>query len=220
MKKLIVFCLGVLLASSVFATVVGSKHDLSLNAWSGLEICVVCHTPHNATTPQIVPLWNHVASVGAPGWSPYVDTGDNTLNSAPGQPQGCSIACLSCHDGTVAVDAFGGAAAPSVMIGSFGTGSADITTVLTDDHPISFTYDGALATADGELHNPTSTASGLPAGGNIDADMLKGVGNDQLECCSCHDVHNTTCPTCPSLLVKLNAGAGFESDLCLTCHNK
>lgn len=216
MKKLIVFCLGVLLASSVFAQIKGSVHDLSSNGWTGTRICVVCHTPHNALTPQIVPLWNHDASNGAPGWTPYVDTGDNTLNSSPGQPQGCSIACLSCHDGTVALDSFGGSSAGTNYIVS----TADVTTVLTDDHPISFTYDGALATADGELHDPTATASGLPAGGDIDEDMLKGIGNDQLECCSCHDVHNTTCPTCPSLLVKLNSGAGNESALCLTCHNK
>jgi hypothetical protein len=218
MKKLLVLCLGVLMASSMFATVVGSAHDLSVNAWALGEICIVCHTPHNAMIPQIVPLWNHDTSNGAPGWQPYVDTGDNTLNSVPGQPQGCSIACLSCHDGTVAVDSFGGAVG-AVMIGALDPND-DLTTDLSDDHPISMTYDAALSVADGELHDPTVTPSGLPAGGNIDADMLKGAGNDQLECCSCHDVHNTTCPLCPSLLVKLNAGVGNESALCLTCHNK
>lgn len=211
MKKLLVFCLGVLLASNVFATVVGSAHDLSGGAWAVGEICIVCHTPHNAMIPQIVPLWNHDTSNGAPGWTPYVDTGDNTLNSVPGQPQGCSIACLSCHDGTVAVDAYGGAAG-ATMIGA----GDDLTTDLTDDHPISMTYDAALAGLDGELYNPTTQASNLPAGNEIDDDMLKGAGNDQLECCSCHDVHNTTCPACLSLLVKDNT----NSALCLTCHDK
>jgi hypothetical protein len=214
MKKLLVFCLGVLLASSVFATIVGSGHDLSGNGWALGQICIVCHTPHNATLPMIIPLWNHDSSVGP--WTPYVDTGDNTLDSTPGQPQSCSIACLSCHDGTVAVDSFGGTVG-TVMIGTIGTGSGDLGTDLTDDHPISFTYGAALATADGELYDPTITNAGLPSTpGNIDVAMLKGPGNDQLECCSCHDVHNTECPACPYLLVKDNTG----SALCLTCHDK
>lgn len=213
MKKLLVLCLGMLLASSMFAVITGSAHDLSAQAWTSGEICIVCHTPHNAAS-TLVPLWDHDTSVAA--WSPYVDTGDLTLDSTPGAPQGCSVACLSCHDGTVAVDSFGGATGTNT-IGTFGSSDPNdnVGTDLTDDHPISFTYDAALATADGELHDPTGTSAGLPVtAGNIDAVMLR--GGDQLECCSCHDVHNTECVACPSLLLKSNAG----SALCLTCHNK
>ena len=206
-----------MLSSGLFSAIAGSGHDLSANGWALGEICIVCHTPHNATLPMIVPLWNHETSVAA--WAPYVDTGDNTLDSAPGAPQGCSIACLSCHDGTVAVDSFGGAAG-GTMIGAI-SATADIGFDLTDDHPISMTYDAALAGVDLELYDPTATAANLPiTPGNIDVAMLKGPGNDQVECCSCHDVHNTECPACPYLLVKLNAGAPNESALCLTCHNK
>ena len=48
-------------------TIVGSIHDFSDDGWSGTtEICVVCHTPHNALTEseanagsgQLGPLWN------------------------------------------------------------------------------------------------------------------------------------------------------------------
>ena len=34
-------------------TIVGSKHDFSTQAWNtsvGQQICIVCHTPHNAST--------------------------------------------------------------------------------------------------------------------------------------------------------------------------
>ena len=51
--------------------------------------------------------------------------------------------------------------------------------------------------------------------GNIDVDMLFGVGNDLLECASCHDVHDTA--TVPqNMLRKSNVNSG----LCMTCHNK
>ena len=125
-------------------------------------------------------------------------------------PSGVSRLCLSCHDGSLALDDFGGVTTGTTFIpaGALVGGSAN----LTGEHPISFTYDDALASADGELHPPTTTASGL--GAQIDDDLLFGVGNDQLECASCHDVHNWA--NNGKLLVVANTG----SALCLTCHNK
>jgi len=81
---------------------------------------------------------------------------------------------------------------------------------LNSEHPISFTYNDALATADGGLNIPSTTTSGL--GGTIADDMLF---NNKVECASCHDVHNAL-GTGGNLLVKSNAGSG----LCLTCHAK
>jgi len=207
MKKLLVFFVCALLSTGLFALITGSAHDFSGYGWSGGEICAPCHTPHNAVVPQLIPLWNHTTAAGP--WSPYVDTGTGTLNAVVGQPAGVSRACLSCHDGSVAVDAFGGAAG-GTMIGTINA-NADFGTDLTNDHPISFTYDTALATADGELHDPATQASSL--GGTIATDMLFA---GTLECASCHDVHNTTAVPLTPLLRITNAG----SVLCLTCHNK
>jgi predicted CXXCH cytochrome family protein len=122
-----------------------------------------------------------------------------------GQPDASSKLCLSCHDGVTAVDNFGGITTGTFTI----TGDANIGTNLSNDHPVSFTYDLALATADGGLYDPATTNSGL--GGTISADMLFG---GKLQCASCHDVHNSA--GIDFLLVKSNAA----SALCLTCHNK
>ena len=138
---------------------------------------------------------------------PYTLYSNGTLNAVPGQPDGVSKLCLSCHDGTVAVDSFGGVAG-ATMIGAINP-AADVTTDLSDDHPISFTFDTALATADGELFDPATDPSGL--GSTIDADMLFSA---KVECASCHDVHNAAGNV--SLLLIDNAG----SALCLTCHDK
>jgi hypothetical protein len=97
-----------------------------------------------------------------------------------GQPSGVSKLCLSCHDGTVAEDSFGGQVGTTFM-----SGSALVGTDLSNDHPISFTYDDTLAGNDGGLYPPSTTNSGL--GGTIAADMLFG---GSMECGSCHDVHN------------------------------
>jgi predicted CXXCH cytochrome family protein len=180
-------------------SIVGSFHDFSGASWSGGEICAPCHTPHNATAGA-VPLWNHQSTTAL-----FTLYSSPTLNARDlGQPSPISKSCLSCHDGTVALDSFG-----RVAGGEFVNARKLIGTDLSNDHPISFTYDGALARADGELYDPTATDSGL--GGTIDKDLLS---NHKIECTSCHDVHNTS--GAPRLLVKSNAG----SQLCLTCHKK
>ena len=153
-----------LLTRITFAqTIVGSEHDFSGESWntSG-EICAVCHAPHNAdVTVTNAPLWNHQTTIAS--FNTYTSA---TMHSTTGQPDASSKLCLSCHDGTVAVDNFGGQTAGSYYL----SGSSLIDTELNDDHPISFTYDVALANSDGGLHDPTTTNSGL--GGTIDDDML------------------------------------------------
>ncbi|MEI7725568.1 MAG: cytochrome c3 family protein [Bacteroidota bacterium] len=186
-------------------TIVGSAHDFSTQTWntSG-EICKVCHTPHNADITVLnAPLWNHQLSA----FASYTVYSSATMNATVGQPDGSSKLCLSCHDGTVALQNFGGVTNGTTYM----TGPNLVGTNLGNDHPVSFTYDAALATADPGLFNPTTHLSGL--GGTITNDLLIA---GKLQCSSCHDVHNNAAGTPPSLLVKSNAA----SALCLTCHNK
>jgi predicted CXXCH cytochrome family protein len=204
MKFLFTFLLITTFATVGFGQITGTAHDFSASAWSGGQICVACHTPHNAMAITNAPLWNHLVTTQT--FTPYSSTG--TLNATVGQPSGVSKLCLSCHDGTTKIDAIGGAAGTTAMgavAGNFGTD-------LSNDHPISFVYNSALVTADGGLKAVTST-SGL--GGTIEGDMLFGAtsGSKTVECSSCHDVHNAGFA---NLLRKSNAG----SALCLTCHSK
>jgi predicted CXXCH cytochrome family protein len=202
MKKLFIIFAALALTTGAFGqNIAGSVHDFSGDAWSGGEICIACHTPHNALTAPDGPLWNHELTAAT-----FTTYSSSTLDATIGQPGGVSKLCLSCHDGTVAIDSFGGATG-SIMI----TGNALLGTSLSNDHPISITYDTALANADGELADPSTVTSGL--GGTITADMLF---SDQMECASCHDVHNTVTTGTPSLLRINNAG----SALCLKCHLK
>lgn len=62
------------------------------------EVCVYCHTPHGAATNA--PLWNRTLPATG-NYTPYSST---TMDTIVGQPDGISLACLSCHDGTIAVD--------------------------------------------------------------------------------------------------------------------
>src|SRR3989338_1326057 len=150
MSKKIVITLVVLTffslvaGSRLFAAITGSEHDFSVNSWNPTgEICIVCHTPHNASS-TIAPLWYHALTS-----STFTVYSSPSLQATVGQPNASSKACLSCHDGTVGLDAYGARPGTTLL-----TGSANFGTDLSNDHPISFTYDATLATTDGTLFNP------------------------------------------------------------------
>jgi len=78
----------------------------------GSEVCVFCHTPHGSGFSSLLdtgipPIWNRKINTNTTyttydsAKSPHFDSG-TTLN---GQIKGVSLACLSCHDGTIAFDA-------------------------------------------------------------------------------------------------------------------
>lgn len=119
--------------------------------------------------------------------------------------------CLSCHDGTVAIDSFANAGilrsgqytmksigANTNVIGDGGS--------LTSDHPISFTYNGALADADGHLNRPASV-------NYADSSSLLPLYAGQLECATCHAVHDNTYPK----FLRISNG---NSAMCRTCHTQ
>ena len=203
------------------------------------EICIFCHTPHHANTAVPIPLWNR--SLQTTNYTPY-SSPTGTMHATVGQPTGISKVCLSCHDGTIAIDAYG-ANIPGAghtmndltcgLGGGFGNDGPNLGTDLNTDHPISFTYDTALSVADPGVYNPAIAISHVgdtPANPNqpigitvisvtnsgstntIEQDMLD--VNSQVQCTSCHEPHNKY--GWDKFLVKNNTG----SALCLTCHNK
>jgi predicted CXXCH cytochrome family protein len=71
------------------------------------QICVFCHTPHGSDTDAAVPLWNKKLPA-AGGYTVYnsvatsaTSTIDGTIAANVGS---VSLACLSCHDGSQAMD--------------------------------------------------------------------------------------------------------------------
>lgn len=175
--------LGALASTSALADVVNSKHNLGSTPAVGevrnntfantTQVCVFCHTPHGSNTTNIeAPLWNK--TLPATGtFQPYAKIG-TTDGEIISSLSGTSLACLSCHDGSQAIDNMinapgsggyvaGGAskgwtAAPdaggAVTVGAgntFGaTAAANIgggTADLSNDHPIGIRYCGGGQTA-------------------------------------------------------------------------
>jgi len=218
-KKLIassaMMAAGLLSGGANAGTIVGTAHDLSANGYSGGEICVVCHTPHNSdTTIAEAPLWNH--AITGVTFSMY---SSDTLDAIQdGQPTGTSKLCLSCHDGVTAVDSFGGNTGTIVMNGAVAVGLDG----LANDHPISIAYDTALSQTDPGLYDPVVATVTIGEGGDktrtgtVDELMLSA---GKVQCTSCHDVHNNFVGggTNDQPFLKVSKGG---SRICLTCHNK
>ena len=194
-------------------SIMNSPHDFTAYNWSGGEVCIACHNPQNSNpSVTVAPQWNHTLSSAS--YELYATT---SLKASVGQPGMRSKLCLSCHDGTVAVDSFGG---------TVGSGNTQyISSVnkvgfnLKDDHPISFRYDTALANLSGTLFDPSAKSVIIGSGtttksGTVASLMLFDGG--QLECSSCHDVHNKYTVGTTGLL-KVSAAS---SAICITCHNK
>jgi len=189
-------------------TIVGSPHDFRGYLWnrSG-EICNPCHAPHKTKTLP-APLWNHELSTQT--YILYGRTHSARNAEVNDQPDGISKICLSCHDGISASDVYGSNTGKTAHLFSKDL----LGPVPSNNHPISFIYDTALATKDGDLYDPSTKLSGMIGStGTVEKDMLF---LDRMECASCHDVHNTKAVPGTKLLVKDTAG----SALCLTCHNK
>ena len=142
-----------LFSSAVNAQVAGSAHDLSTEPGSQTnEVCVYCHTPHGADTSAVVPLWNK--TLPSSTYQRYSDLNTSTLDGTEAAVGSVSLACLSCHDGSQAMDNVINAPGRGMNSGAIGTvgNMAGIPvpmlgTDLRNDHPISIQYGGGGPTA-------------------------------------------------------------------------
>lgn len=262
MKKVMTLILAVFgllaLTSLAYAAAAGSgiastKHNLSSGdpftagvAGTANEICVYCHTPHGgkkAIADDGGPLWNRAYSVAA--FTPYESY---TLDSdTSGAPKSVSKACLSCHDGSIGINAMinrpgpganQGGATEGWKMGDAG-GSNDMAKLgndLRDDHPISMIYSAAKSYGTGAAVGTDSFAAGFTAAttsgtkpvvvkGSVTLPLYgTGTGDGRVECGTCHDPHeerSKTEATSPADSVFFLRVAGNQgSQLCLTCHKK
>lgn len=137
-----------LLIVPVHADIDNTPHDLALPGTTdddNGEICVFCHTPHAARTDITAPLWNKPAT-----GSSYQTYDSTTMDGEVLLVGSVSIACLTCHDGTQAMDAVinepGSGLGDDGDLNALGVmppfSSATLGTDLRDDHPIGVQYGG------------------------------------------------------------------------------
>lgn len=244
MRKItLVVSLVSLFATSAFAgSITATKHNLSSGgvqtikgsggADGGDQICIYCHTPHNAT--KAIPLWNRTN----PDLSAvtYYNTGTNLSAVAKGMTTlpavSVSMFCLSCHDGALGATGQAtvgnrvaknknGAAGITMGAGTWSNGGLlDGANSLTNDHPVGFSYSQAIGDAVHGSGAKDFKAAGAVGGPNANGlkffasqDQSAVAIPDAMECASCHLVHDNANG---KFLRMSNTG----SALCLACHDK
>jgi predicted CXXCH cytochrome family protein len=223
---------ALIVSSSAFATapsinsIADSWHNLGANNSKGAtpndsgaankssatgEVCVFCHTPHGGDDTAAVPIWNR--NLGTQTYTRYSQSGPDglgtsTFDAAEAPVGSVSIACLSCHDGTQALDAMlnapgsgnnwppGGGTGTTMTGGDIATdGSGSLAdgivqnlgTDLSNDHPISMQYAGGgitttniATTNDPDFTNSSGRTVSLPSGtGGYPVQLMQGtIGGD------------------------------------------
>lgn len=216
-KKLIITLMFLFTASSAFAFIANSAHDLSSGSAAAIkgtmdELCVYCHTPHGAGAAGTAPLWNRTTISATAFYDNPAGTIDGTMSLA-GVNASDAILCLSCHDGASLTTALNnppnsGGDVPIVQVGA----ASNLTTDLSNDHPVGFDF--ATTSADTDLDTKTN----IEGSAGMTGALSFGTG-DAMWCSSCHDVHGVddgAGTLIPAFLRISNSG----SALCLECHTK
>jgi len=230
------------LTSTAYAQVLspviaGGPHDMttgsalrnSITAIAG-QTCVFCHVPHSGN--NLIPLWNRNPPSGG-AYQLYTSSTTDVTTTTAQVAASVSGACLSCHDGTIAVDVLLNVnGLPSAGGGTFtrqttakssysGTGGGTMSgglpflgSDLRNDHPVTVRYETARLAKPAEFVVPVVAGVKITVGAT-DPVPLFGASSATatIECSSCHNAHSNTLG---NFLRKSNAG----SAICLSCHIK
>jgi predicted CXXCH cytochrome family protein len=175
-RALLAAALTLLAADALAATgksVVGSKHDLSVNGPGPIKAtkvanpCLFCHAMHGGGMKMSSRPDPTVT------YQPYES---GTIKARPDAPTGASRICLSCHDGTIAIgqlrkgriEVTGGTQDGRIP----SSRSSHLGTDLRMSHPVSID-----ATRSTKTHAPGTS-------GHVKLDS-----NKLVQCTSCHDPH-------------------------------
>lgn len=242
----------------------GNKHNLSSVSWSrttgmlesntnpqradsnsipGKQICIFCHTPHNAQAQG--PLWNRrdTSQTFARYTSATLKIKDIAQSQYAGsQPNGSSRLCLSCHDGASALGdvVWGG---PITMIGGdliSGQSSFHPSTnkMKTGHHPVSFVYATGfdpktqtgtnILSAYPDYKLPVASVPQMHTVVKLQDTLRDGRG--WMQCTTCHDPHqnkgndvetypSTTRKIVPFWVYSTNGTASnAHNAVCAACH--
>jgi len=192
-------------SASAQTPLAASKHDLTSGGAGNVAfrtltgsdyMCKPCHAPHKANAIADMPLSNHTLT------SPSGITGYTlTRTGVATVPATIDLVCLGCHDGTVAVDAWGVSAGITFMVGSGG----DATHIVTP----------AFIGRDLSGTHPTSTPMQVGPEWVVSPTGVKLFGTvpGTVKCASCHNPHGNVA-----------SGSFFlratPATLCQACHIK
>jgi len=196
--------LAVGVSGAAFAGIAATKHNLSSGGTGPNhtdatdQICVFCHTPHGSDATAAVPLWNK--KLPGTTYTTYNSDAATATSTIDGQilaVGSVSLACLSCHDGTQAMDNMlnkpgsGGYNAAGSSLGGVWTGAATMAGTpgspvgvdlripvigadLKNDHPIGIQYCGGGLTGSGSVTSGTCADADFKGAADVGTALVNG----------------------------------------------
>jgi hypothetical protein len=204
----------VLVSGNSTAGIADTKHNLGSgpaaaaagrvnNVTDTAEICVFCHTPHAADISAPTPLWNKRLNTGAT-YTTYASLNTPSLDGTVAPVGSVSLACLSCHDGTQAMDNIinapgsggidvtgggtGGRAftwstavgATANAAGNLASGAGLIGNDLSNDHPVGIQYCGGATVGTAGLTGAGTVVSGTCKDSDFNLPQTALINNAQV----------------------------------------
>jgi len=212
------------------ALIINGYHDLRSTGTGGTDtgvkgpsyaLCNYCHVAHKfasdsglGSTGPAQLLWNHTLS-SSTAYTAYSSWTQQATDIKSLQSTGTdadlnnpSIMCMSCHDGTVALNSTytGAIGSPGTLASNFIINPAD----ANKTHPVNFTYDATLA-ANAGMKVPAG-ANGVDANTNAVVPLFAG----KMQCSTCHEPHTNS-----HLLFRNFAKVytATNGSWCLYCHS-
>jgi predicted CXXCH cytochrome family protein len=231
LKQTLGFVTFALLSGAAFAQITSTPHNLTSTGPgpnkqdTTAQICVFCHTPHASNTGVSAPLWNK--GTPATTYTTYSTANSSTIDGQVLTVGSVSAACLSCHDGSQAMDNLVNApGSGNLTVGganrtynwTAGTelvaGVANLGADLTNDHPIGIEYCGG-----GLSNGGTTTLSGTCKDGDFKAPITNVINSVPVFWVDTNA--NTARDKADIILYSRTfaAGANRPSVECASCHD-
>jgi hypothetical protein len=225
-----------------------TPHDINFKLGPAVEdvqdrLCAYCHTPHHAYTASdagavgtvltasgYAPLWSHGVSTQA--YVPYASTTFDVLGGASMNADplvGPSRLCMTCHDGTVALDTYYGQTGTHFISNGSATYFGNMPLIEANGvktHPIGFDATAVNTGGPQADSHLWSNYINNTYRGNVGTTKVvdRLYSGTYFTCSTCHDVHNKMNQTAGSIKTGTQhfflMGGQTNSALCITCHNQ
>ena len=191
---LIFLLLSMSLNAGDYANLEDTRHDLAIylrppfSEGDADPRCVFCHPPRSHSLTLGAWIENQPENILV---YPYDRPSGET---PPGRPDGASLTCLGCHDGTIALGDI------ASRTKSAKTGRGDTRTDFSDGHPVSLHYESRKIDGGPRLANR-----------NMLSEQVRLDEQGKIQCTTCHDPHDDTFGNFVVL-------EDSDKSLCVTCH--
>ncbi len=248
----VLFVVALAIPTMATAAISNTKHNLTStntqgNVYftdAGVDMCRFCHMPHNANTTQGT-LWARPAPTGTGFTSPTATANGTPLPATNAALGSASQKCLSCHDGSVAmnttVNKFGTYTQVAATISATATGNVTVSggnvflasnlayTNLNGQHPVGIPFAGQVGSSAVTAQYGTATAAGCQAGipecvsgASAGGAYLKLFANSggafQVECGTCHEPHTENVASANPFFLRVPTSV--TNGRCGGCHIK